>query len=230
MAVTLWGPSQVGANFPALTSRIFPTTFQSTRSLAPNSLLLTSLLYLRASFCWYSSSHIDTNSRCSSNKFNCFSINSEFLEGLNLETRALHKFISASMTASAPYVRENGVSLVDLLGVVWYAHRTLGNSSAHLPLVPSNLFFNPITMALVVASTWPLLYGYAGVEYQFVMLRLLQNSRKALLSKCNPLSDTKDFGTQPHHYVSPYKLLNIHIPDVRQRLRQRLLGEIIHCY
>ena len=56
------------------------------------------------------------------------------------------------MTASAPYVRENGVSPVDLLGVVQYAHKTLGSSSAHLPLVLSNLFFNPFTIALLVAS------------------------------------------------------------------------------
>ena len=95
-----------------------------------------------------------TNSQCSSNKSNCLTINSAFLAGENPETQALHKFISVGMTASVPYVRENKVSLVDLLGVVRYAHRTLGNSSAHLPLAPSNLFFNPFTMALLVASAW----------------------------------------------------------------------------
>lgn len=38
---------------------------------------------------------------------------------------------------------------MDLLGVVWYAHKTLGNSSAYLPLLPSNLFFNPVHNYLV---------------------------------------------------------------------------------
>ena len=57
------------------------------------------------------------------------------------------------MTASVMYVRENGVSLVDLLGVIQYAHKTLDSSSAHLPLIPSNLFFNPFTIALLVVST-----------------------------------------------------------------------------
>ena len=57
------------------------------------------------------------------------------------------------MTAFVPYVRENGVSPVDLLGVVWYAHRILGNSSARLPLVPSNLLFNSFTITLLVALT-----------------------------------------------------------------------------
>ena len=188
-------PPRSGANFPTLTSQVFPTTFQSTKSLALNSLLLTSLLYLWASFCWYSASLMVTNSRCSSNKSNCLTINSAFLAGENPKTQTLHKFISVGMTASAPYVRENGVSPVDLLGVVRYAHKTLGNSLAHLPLAPFNLFFNSFTMALLVASTWPLLCRYAKVEYPFLMPRLLQNSQKALLLNYSPLSDTRDFGT-----------------------------------
>ena len=135
------------------------------------------------------------DSRRSSNRFNCFSVNFEFLVRLNPETRVLHKFTSAIMTASTPYVRKNEVSPVDLLEVIRYAYRTLGNFSAYLPLAPSNLLFNPFTMALLVASAWLLLYGYAGVEYRFMMPRLLQNSQKALLSNCNPLSNTRDFGT-----------------------------------
>ena len=182
MTITLYGPSQVSAKFPALTSQVFPTTFRSTKSPVLNSLLLTSMLYLWASF-------------CSSSKFNCVTINLAFLARESLETWALHKFISASMIASALYVRENRVSPVDLLGVVRYAHRTLGNSSAHLSLAPFSLFFNPFTMALLVALAWPLLYGYVGVEYVFLMPRLLQNSWKALLSNYNPLSDTRDSGT-----------------------------------
>ena len=39
-------------------------------------------------------------------------------------------FTSAGITASAPYVKENEVSPVDLRGVVRYVHKTLGNSSA----------------------------------------------------------------------------------------------------
>ena len=58
------------------------------------------------------------DSRCSSNKFNCLTINSAFLVGVNLETRVLQKFILVGMIAFAPYVRENAVSPVDLLGVV----------------------------------------------------------------------------------------------------------------
>ena len=80
-------------------------------------------------------------------------------------------------------------------GVVRYAHRTFGNSLAHIPFVPSNLFFNSVIITLLVASAWPLLCGYTGVEYLFLILRSLQNFRKALLSNCNPLLDTRDSGT-----------------------------------
>ena len=135
------------------------------------------------------------DSRYSFNKSNCFTSNSSFSIRANPKTQALHKFTSANMIASVPYVRENEVSPVDLLGVVRYAYKTLGNSSTHLPLVPSNLFFKPFTITLLMASAWPLLYGYAEVEYLFLILRLLQNLRKVLLSSCNPLSDVRDSGT-----------------------------------
>ena len=84
-----------------------------------------------------------TNSRRSSNKSNCLIINSAFLAGENPKTQALHKFIPVGMTASVPYVRENGVSLVDFLGVVRYAHITLGNSLAYLPLAHQS-FLQPV--------------------------------------------------------------------------------------
>ena len=61
----------------------------------------------------------------SSSKSKCSTSNLSFWVRANLATRALHKFTSAGITASAPYVRENGVSLVDLLGVVRYAHKML---------------------------------------------------------------------------------------------------------
>ena len=87
----------------------------------------------------------------------CSIIISSFWTGLNPSIRALHTFTSTGMTASAPYVRENGVSLVDLRGVVRYAHKTLGSFSAQLPLAPSNLLFNPFRIALLTALACPLL-------------------------------------------------------------------------
>ena len=92
------------------------------------------------------------NSLHSSNWSRCLTINSSFSARTSPVTQALHKFTSAGMIAFAPYVKENGVSPVDLLGVVRYAHKTLVSSWAHLPLAPSNLFFNSLTIALLVAS------------------------------------------------------------------------------
>ena len=69
-------------------------------------------------------------SRYSSSKSRRSTIISSFWPGLNPSIRVLHMFTSDGITASASYVRENVVSLVDLRGVVRYAHKTLGSSSA----------------------------------------------------------------------------------------------------
>lgn len=90
--------------------------------------------------------------RYSSNKPSCLTINSSFLVRVNPETRVLHKLTVAGITAFALYVIEKGVSPVDLQGVVLYAHKTLCNSLAHLPLASSSLFCNSFTIALLVAS------------------------------------------------------------------------------
>ena len=93
-----------------------------------------------------------TTSWHSFNESSCFTINSSFPAKVNPKTHALHRLISGGMTASALYVKEYGVSPVDLLEAVRYAHKTFGNSSVHLPLVPSSLFFSPLTTTLLVAS------------------------------------------------------------------------------
>ena len=96
-------------------------------------------------------------SRYSSSKSRCSTIISSLWTGLNPSIRALHMFTSAGMTTSVPYVKENGVSPVDLWGVVRYAHKTLGSSSAQLPLALSNLLFNPLRIVLLTALAYPLL-------------------------------------------------------------------------
>ena len=88
----------------------------------------------------------------SSNESSCFTINSSFSANVNPDTRALYRLISTGMTAFALYVKEYGVSLVDLLEVVRYAHKMFGNSSVHLPLVPSSLLFSPLITTLLVVS------------------------------------------------------------------------------
>ena len=134
-------------------------------------------------------------SRYSSSKSKRSTIISSFWTGSNPSTRALHRFTMTGITASALYVRENGVSPMDLWGVIQYAHKTLGSSLAQLPLAPSNLLFNPFKIVLLMASACPLFWGYVGVEYLFVMPRSRQKSRKVLLSNYIPLSKIRVFGT-----------------------------------
>ena len=160
-----------------------------------------------------------TASQYSSSKSRCSTIISSFWTGLNPSICALHTFTSAGMTASTPYVGENGVFLVDLRGVVQYAHKTLGNSSTQLPLAPSNLLFNPFKIALLTASAYQLLWGYAGVEYLFMMPRPRQKSWKALLSNCNIklqpiMGDEGVRHSKPCNYILPYELCDINILNV----------------
>ena len=145
-------------------------------------------------------------SRYSSSKSKRSTIISSFWTRSNLSIRALHMFTLVGITASASYVSENGVSPVDLRGVVRYVHKMLGSFSAQLPLAPSSLLFNPFKIVLLMASSCPLLWGYVGVEYLFVMSRSRQKSRKALLSNCSPLSEIKVSGT-PNLVLWNFKIL-----------------------
>ena len=72
--------------------------------------------------------------------------------------------ISVGITTSVPYTIANGVSLVEEHFVVLYAYNTFGNSSAHFPLLCSRLFLIMLSIALFVASTCPLLWGYETEE------------------------------------------------------------------
>ena len=98
------------------------------------------------------------------------------------------------MIASDPYIIEYGVSPVHLFGVVQYAHRTWGNSSTHLPFALSNLFFNSLTINLLVASACPLLCGLVSLDYLFLIPNSQQYLRKALLLNWRPLSNMRVCG------------------------------------
>ena len=80
-----------------------------------------------------------------------------FLVGSHSKVLRVGRPISSGMTTSEPYASENGVSPVDLLGVVLKVHRILGNSSTHLSLASSSLFLIPSNTVLFDASACPLL-------------------------------------------------------------------------
>ena len=74
-----------------------------------------------------------------------------------------------------------------LIFCVWYGmsivhvYSTCGNSSTHFPFNSSSLFFNPLTMTLLIVSACPFPYGEARVEYLFLMPSSPQYLLKALL-------------------------------------------------
>ena len=97
--------------------------------------------------------------------------------------------VSREITALAPYVIEKGISPVELRGIVRYVQRTCGNFSTYFPFASSNLFLSPLTMTLLTVLACPFSFGYARVEYLFVMPRSQQYLLKALLSNYNPMSE-----------------------------------------
>ena len=63
---------------------------------------------------------------------------------------------SAGMIALLPYVSRNGVSLVDVLAVVLYAHSMLGSSSGHIPFTPLSRVLIILSKDQFVTSTYSL--------------------------------------------------------------------------
>ena len=123
---------------------------------------------------WYCTNLTIATSPHSSAKSRLREMSCSLLLPRNWSDLNVGKPISVGITASDPYVIENGVSLVDLLGVVRYVYKTWGNSSTHLPLASSSLFLKLSTITLFVTSAWPLLYGCDGVEYLFFIPRSQQ--------------------------------------------------------
>lgn len=76
-----------------------------------------------------------------------------------------------------------------------------GSSSTHLSLAFSSCFFNVDSRVLLVASACPLLWGYLGVEYRFLILSSEQKVLKVALSNCGLLSATIVWGIPNRHTI-----------------------------
>ena len=132
-----------------------------------NTLTFTLFSYPCLSLFWYCTNLTIATSFHSSAKSRSRERSCSLLLPRNWSDLNVGKPISVGITASDPYVIENCVSLVDLLGVVQYIYKTWGNSSTHLPLASSGLFFKLSIITLFVISAWPFLCGCDGVEYMF---------------------------------------------------------------
>lgn len=76
-----------------------------------------------------------------------------FDRACGLLVRVVRIATSIGMTASVPYTRRKGVSLVSVCKLVQYAHNTFCNSSTQFPLAFPRLFLIPLTKVRFINST-----------------------------------------------------------------------------
>jgi hypothetical protein len=105
-------------------------------------------------------------------------------------------FNSCGVIASEPYIKRKGVNPVARHSVVFRAHTTSGNWSAHLPFLSSrSLFLMALKILPLARSTTPLDCGwYTEAKIGMVPMEQ-QNSLKSWLSNCLSLSTVSWDGT-----------------------------------
>ena len=108
-------------------------------------------------------------------------------------------WISTGIMASDPYTRLKGVSMVEDRGVVWYAHTILGTSSAHAPLVFSNLRFKPLNKTLFADSTYPFVRGCSTDANTCLIPTFVHSFPNCWLANWVPLSEMRHLGTPKRH-------------------------------
>ncbi|GJU84972.1 hypothetical protein Tco_1292518 [Tanacetum coccineum] len=114
---------------------------------------------------------------------------SSFFVGSTSIVRSVGMPISVGITASVPYVSENGVSpLFDFIVVRW-DHRTCESSSIQSLLLSSNLLFIPSPKLLFALSTKPFVCGAYGCNQHDGYI-VFHTSLNGLSRNCFPLSDT----------------------------------------
>ena len=168
----MYGPSQLGWNFLFAALAVFSKILVKTNSPGRNVRDFTRWLWKFASLCWYDAMRTTAASRSSSvvSKSLVMALAFDF-SGISARTVGIP--ISMGMMASILYVRVSGDTLVGWL-VVLYAHKTVGSSFTHFPLVECRRFFRADRRVLLDVSAWPLLCGYRGVEFRFLIFNLLQ--------------------------------------------------------
>ena len=107
----MYGPSQLGWNFPSAGLDVFSKTLLNTNSLALNVRGFTRWLCQLANLCWYEAMRTATASRSLSAVSRSL-IMASVLASLGIHVRMVGIPIFVGMIAFIPYVRANGDSLV----------------------------------------------------------------------------------------------------------------------
>jgi hypothetical protein len=105
-------------------------------------------------------------------------------------------FISCGVMASDPYNRRKGVNPIARHSVMFRAHTTSDNWSAHLPFLSSrSLFLMAIKILPLARSTTLLDCGWYTEAKTCLVLMEKQKSLKSWLSNCLSLSTMSSDGT-----------------------------------
>ena len=113
----MYGPSQLGWNFPSDGLDVFSKTFLRTNSLALNVSEFTRRLCQLANLCWYEDMRMAAASRSLSAVLRSL-VMASVLVSSEILVRIVGISISVGMIASIPYVRANGDSPVSFRLVV----------------------------------------------------------------------------------------------------------------
>ena len=73
--------------------------------------------------------------------------------------------------------------------------------STHFPLAKCRSFFRAVKSVLLDSFAWPMLCGYRGVEYRFLIFNSLQKFLNTRLSNYGPLSVIIDLGISNLHIM-----------------------------
>ena len=113
----MYGPSQLGWNFPSTGLDLFSKTLLKTNSSALNVRDFTRQLCQLANLYWYEAMRTIAASRSSSSMFRCL-IMASVLASSGIPIRIVGISIFMGMIASILYVRANGDSLISFRQVV----------------------------------------------------------------------------------------------------------------
>jgi hypothetical protein len=152
----MYDPSQFGPSLPRDSVLVVLT---STRSPSLNS--LGTIVLSRHAFVWTSYLFRACRARSRSPLMRSLEVGSSTSRTTDSFVRGDPCFNSYGVIASDPYIWRKGVNPVAWHSVVFSAHMTLGNWSAHLPFLSSkSLFLMALKILSLARSTTPLDCGW----------------------------------------------------------------------
>ena len=163
----MYDPFQFSWNFPSIGLTVFSKILLKTKSSSRNECGFAYQLYRFVSLCWYDAISTAAASRSSS------------VISKSLVTFIIGFFTDFSSKCRYPNLRRNyclhRIGKGEWQYPSWLltgcsiGPKNSGRFSTHFLLVECRRFFKAVKRVLLDASTWPLICGYRGVEYKFMI-------------------------------------------------------------